>query len=134
MDPVSEQTELFEWDALHGLSILPMLGAWSDVIDINDEGQIVGLGSPTSPSEDATGVAALWDDGAVYDLNDLISTDSGWILTEADSINNLGQIVGIGTYEGQMEGFLLTPIPEPEADLLAMGLCSIALCKRRKRS
>lgn len=43
-----------------------------------------------------------------YDLNDLdVSGLSGWTLTEANDINNLGQIVGNGTFNGQQHAFEL---------------------------
>jgi probable HAF family extracellular repeat protein len=43
------------------------------------------------------------------DLNKLIPTGSGWVLTEADGINASGQIIGMGTHSGQEHGYLLTP-------------------------
>jgi probable HAF family extracellular repeat protein len=43
------------------------------------------------------------------DLNKLIPTGSGWVLTEADGINASGQIIGMGTHSGQEHAFLLTP-------------------------
>lgn len=80
--------------------------------------------------------AALWENGAVYDLNTLLPPDTGWVLNEADDINNSGQIIGYGTYNGQQAAFLLTPtdptsIPEPAAILLAPGFCLLASFRRR---
>ena len=43
--------------------------------------------------------AFLWEGGTIYNLNNLISPDSGWVLTEAAAINDSGQIVGQG-YKG----------------------------------
>ena len=43
------------------------------------------------------------------DLNDLIPSGSGWVLTEAEGINEAGRIVGVGWLNGQQRGFLLTP-------------------------
>ncbi|HLK55622.1 MAG TPA: DUF3466 family protein [Chthonomonadaceae bacterium] len=53
--------------------------------------------------------AVLWDRGKVIDLNSLIPADSGWLLTEANGINDAGQIVGAGRYKGARRAFLLTP-------------------------
>jgi len=51
--------------------------------------------------------------GYPIDLNDLISPDSGWLLTSATGINVAGQIVGIGEINGVRRSFLLTPVTPP---------------------
>ncbi len=43
------------------------------------------------------------------DLNKLIPPGSGWVLVEADGVNDSGQIVGMGMHNGQEHAFLLTP-------------------------
>ena len=43
----------------------------------------------------------------MYDLNNLIPTNSGWVLQQAAAINDVGQIIGIGITNGQSHGFLL---------------------------
>jgi probable HAF family extracellular repeat protein len=43
------------------------------------------------------------------DLNSLLRPDSGWVLNSAADINAWGQIVGTGTLNGEVHGFLLTP-------------------------
>ena len=53
--------------------------------------------------------AFLWRAGKLYDLNALLSKHSGWVLHDARSINNKGQIVGRGTFHGKKRSFLLTP-------------------------
>ncbi|MDX1252485.1 MAG: DUF11 domain-containing protein [Gammaproteobacteria bacterium] len=45
----------------------------------------------------------------MQDLNGLIPANSGWVLFNASGINNAGQIVGWGAFNGQIHGFLLTP-------------------------
>ncbi len=72
---------------------------------INDSGQIVG---------NAAGVglghfAFLWDNGKMYNLNELIASDSGWQLDQARAINNEGWIVGRGRHENRSKAFLLIP-------------------------
>jgi probable HAF family extracellular repeat protein len=47
--------------------------------------------------------------GKMTDLNTLIPPGSGWVLDEAYSINDAGQITGYGEHNGQTRGFLLTP-------------------------
>lgn len=68
--------------------------------------------------------AFLYSDGSMNDLNNLISNDSGWVLIQADAINDSGQIVGDGTIDGNHHAFLLTPVPEPSTCIL---LCSALL-------
>ena len=54
--------------------------------------------------------AFVWDGGVITDLNDLIGAESGWILSEATGINTDGQIVGVGSLDGERGAFLLTPV------------------------
>jgi hypothetical protein len=64
-------------------------------------------------SEDALGTshAVCWDtSGRIRDLNDLIDSDSGWFLLEADSIGHSGDIQGIGLLNGELMQFLLVPV------------------------
>jgi hypothetical protein len=66
--------------------------------------------------------ALYWPDlaGAAVDLNDVIPSDSGWVLHKANAINDAGQIIGQGTRSGLsgQRSFLLTPIGPPQpADL-----------------
>ena len=72
---------------------------------INNRRQIVGkvnIGSDQSH-------AVLWVNDTMRDLNSLITANSGWELSEAWDINNLGQIVGWGKFNAQYHAFLLTP-------------------------
>jgi probable HAF family extracellular repeat protein len=49
--------------------------------------------------------------GHAVDLNDLIGSDSGWLLEEATGINAAGQIVGFGQFNTERyHAFLLTPV------------------------
>jgi probable HAF family extracellular repeat protein len=41
-------------------------------------------------------------------LNKLIAPNNGWVLGQANGINDAGQIVGYGTIGGQTHAFLLT--------------------------
>ena len=44
----------------------------------------------------------------MIDLHDLVCTNDGWVLQEARDINNSGEIVGFGTHNGHLRGFLMT--------------------------
>jgi probable HAF family extracellular repeat protein len=72
---------------------------------INSTGQVVGNTSTTT----SDGHAFLWQNGTMTDLNSLIPADSGWELLQANDINDAGQIVGSGRFNGQIRAFLLTP-------------------------
>jgi uncharacterized membrane protein len=72
--------------------------------DINSYAQIVGY-ILSSGSK-----AVIWNGSVVTDLNSFIDPASGWILTEANCINDRGQIAGIGKLNGQSRGWLLSPI------------------------
>ena len=82
----------------------------------------------------------------MLDLNSLIPSDSGWDLLEAYGINDAGEIVGEGLYDGQSHAFRLDldsqfgfaaqfsiqPVPEPGTiPILAVAFGSLALCARR---
>lgn len=74
-----------------------------EALALNDSDIIVGgFGSTTS-------LHAFLYINHVIDLNTLIPANCNWVLQEATSINNRGQIVGTGTLGGVAHGFLLTP-------------------------
>ncbi|MGB7924786.1 MAG: FG-GAP-like repeat-containing protein [Pyrinomonadaceae bacterium] len=74
--------------------------------DINDAGQIVGNINLTTFSDPR---AFVHDGTTMRNLNSLIPQNSGWVLQEARSINNSGQIVGKGVINNQTHAFLLSP-------------------------
>jgi probable HAF family extracellular repeat protein len=94
---------------------------------INNAGTIVGA---------SNGHAFVYSNGNMVDLNTLIDPAPGFTLTSATSINNLGQIVGLGTVGGVSHAFELTlvPTPIPPAVLLfGSGLAGLGLFRRRSR-
>ena len=68
-------------------------------------------------------------------LNSLISPTSGWTLEQANDINDNGQIVGYGIGpDGNTDGFLLDPVPEPATmGLLAAGLSALVIRRHKRR-
>jgi probable HAF family extracellular repeat protein len=52
--------------------------------------------------------AFLYRDGVMTDLNAGLPSGSGWVLESATAINNVGEIAGVGTIDGQRHAFLLT--------------------------
>jgi probable HAF family extracellular repeat protein len=113
-DGVSQPPGGFIWDQENGMKslgrILPR--------DINNSGVAIGFG------EDISGqlTAVLWkDDLGIVALHDLVSISSEWHLWGAYAINDRGQIAGTAFNEvdGRFRGFLLTPVPEPNASTFA---------------
>jgi probable HAF family extracellular repeat protein len=119
---------LWQDGVMHDLGTLG--GDESHGFGINASAQIVGRAWDASGDQ----LAFLWEDGVMHKLNNLIPADSGWDLTTARGINDLGQIVGSGFHNGEMRAFLLTPIPEPSAPgLLILGALGL-LARKKTRS
>lgn len=72
--------------------------------DINADGVIVGDAQLADGSTHAFRHAA----GAMIDLNTVLPSGSGWELLSANAINNRGEIVGQGRYQGQLHAYKLT--------------------------
>jgi probable HAF family extracellular repeat protein len=84
-------------------------GNESEALSINAHGSIVGESDMRATDRAGKPLkhAFLYKKSRLLDLNRLISSRSGWVLTSATAINDHGQIVGKGTYHGQTHGFLL---------------------------
>lgn len=82
-------------------------GTNSAALSINDSGVIVGWAEDSSGSRRA----AIWNNGAIQDLNDLIPAGTGWVLVGAQAIqvSRGTAIVGYGTINGATHAFMLTP-------------------------
>jgi probable HAF family extracellular repeat protein len=125
----------FLWDngVMNELPILSTQPTFihSEARDINDAGLAVGYVSRFFNAPSFGGAAVLWRGGQIFDLNALISPGSGWNLLSAEGINDAGDIVGFGTFQGQTRAFLLTAVPEPSSwALLAVGGVAILLGRR----
>ena len=108
----------YVWLPLTGMLFLPPLvgDTQSAAYAINDAGVVVGrsaLPSPDVATQLLHEAATRWDHGTPTDLNTLI-TVPGWSLKNAVGINNANEIVGIGMFNGQRHGFLLTPVERHE--------------------
>lgn len=99
-------------------------GIFSGANDINNLGQVVGNSTIANGEQRAF----LFDEGKMFDLNDLIPTSSGFTLNYANGINDRGQIVAGTSSTNINRIFLLTPIastsiPEPSSGL---GILSVS--------
>lgn len=97
--------------------------------DVNNAGSAVGMVKLSSTRMSA---AIFTEDGGLIDLQTKLPEDSRWVLTSASAINDHGQIVGNGTFNGLNRAFRLDLVPEP-ATVLALTTGLLALLKRRKR-
>jgi surface-anchored protein len=79
----------------------------SEAKDVNNAGAIVGYASKFSGNASFGGAAMLWRNGQAIDLNTLVPPGSGWVLQTAEGINDRGDIVGSGTFQGQTRAYLL---------------------------
>jgi probable HAF family extracellular repeat protein len=98
----------FLWTPSSGLTDLGTLGGDISFAEgINYSGQVVGY---SYLADNLTTHAVVWSAAkGLQDLNALIPPHSPWVLSYANAINKVGQIVGSGTIGGQIHAFLLTP-------------------------
>ncbi len=113
-----------------GVSLGTLGGANSEALGINNSQQIVGSSTLLDSS---TRHAFLWENGSLIDLNSLVDPGTGWELTSAFEINNNGNIIGIGNFNGEQRGFIATAVPEPSSVLGVLGLGLFGLSNWRKR-
>ena len=128
-DPTaSAHAVLFNSGSVTDLGVLP-LDASSMALGINNSGSVVGFSSSKAPDftlhlaaylyPPANNYHAfLYSGGKMYNLNNLLVNGTGWQLSFATQINNAGQIVGSGLFQGPNGGnvqhaFLLTPASGP---------------------
>ena len=91
-------------------------GRNSEALGINNIGYVVGVSDTSDYSEVNEVVKEYVKHGFVYspekgmrDLNYLIDPELGWVIEKAYDINDIGQIIAIGTVNGEKHGSLLTP-------------------------
>lgn len=102
------------WEAsTHEIQILPHpgFGVVPLVKDVNDQGVAVGSVCLSIECVPGNERALIWIDGSAYNLNSLIPPGSGYTLFSAEAINEQGEIVCVGAYNGFVSprGFKLTP-------------------------
>lgn len=99
----------FLWSAETGEVNLGTLGnAYSTARAINNRTEIVGQSYVAGTS--AVQHAFIWKNGVMTDLNTQIAPGSGWVLWDAQDINDAGRIVGGGLLNGHAHAFMLTPV------------------------
>jgi hypothetical protein len=130
---VGDQSEATVWQFTTPEQLQPLPNSTeSAAFAINENSQIVGV------SYAGQSKATLWNgvDAAPTDLTSLLPANSGWQLTSAQAINDRGQIVGMGSFKGVEEPFLMTPvggnaIPLPSPLLIGLTTFPLAMLATR---
>ena len=78
---------------------------------VSDEDKVVGdVLIYDSNGSQITSVGFLYGNGRTYDLNTLLPANSGWFIADATAINDRGEIIGEGVYQGKyLMPYLLVP-------------------------
>src|SRR5581483_2295605 len=98
--------------ATRDLGSLGGFSAYSYANAINNSNQVVGVCQ--MPNDDDHGF--LWQTNVLFDLNQLIPTNSNWTITAGNAINDAGQILAQGRFGSSNlteHAVLLNPIPAP---------------------
>jgi uncharacterized protein (TIGR03437 family) len=143
-DPTAEgHAVLFNTDAtVTDLGVLPNDRS-SFATGINNSGTVVGFSNQEYPDftlqlapifhePQPDYRAFVYTNGQMYDLNTLLRNGTGWTLSFATAINNVGQITGTGTVAGangpEQRVFLLTPVGGPSVtSVVGAGLSTPAV-------
>lgn len=108
------------WKSIGRLTDLGVLGAdqCSYAASINAYQQVVGSSISNCNGDTGTTTAFLWDDGLIFDLNQLIPSSSSLFLRVTQTINDRGEIAGTGhDAAGNEHAFLLIPCDENHPNL-----------------
>lgn len=118
---IYNDTQAQYWDPVKDLialgfpinTVLPAGYAWASSYSvwINNGTTLVGTAVARLVGVGSYDTVWVWSAAAgMLDLNVNASVQSsGWVLTTVCSLNDKGQIIGVGTYNGAQRAFLLTP-------------------------
>jgi uncharacterized membrane protein len=107
----SSSSRAFYWDAVNGIREAPVFGSlrYSLLLDINNAGDAVGYSRRTGSGQRDFAYVLNVRTGTLMFLDFLLPLDlrNQWELREALAINDRGQIVGTGRFNGSVETFVL---------------------------
>ncbi|HUQ70401.1 MAG TPA: hypothetical protein VM165_12800 [Planctomycetaceae bacterium] len=97
---------LFHNGSLTDLGTTPSADSFG--VGLNNVGQVVGYLQAGYGQH-----AFVYGAGGIQDVNDLIDSQSGWLLIEAAGIDDAGRIIGSGNFQGNQRAYLATPTDQP---------------------
>lgn len=106
LNPSTGRVEAFMADDGHKKMLGTLGGSFSAAFGINNAGVIVG---GSLQEGDETFHAFIRYDDKLLDLNHVLAADARWELIQALGINDRGQVLGFGAFEGRLHMFLLLP-------------------------
>jgi hypothetical protein len=59
---------------------------------------------------------------------------NGWTFLRANGINENGEIVGTGIFNGVTRGYVVSPVPEPATALVVLAGLGALAARRRKNT
>ena len=103
----------FLWTQAAGMiDLTPGTDAFGVANAINSEGDVVGIEGISFQSQNSF----LYQNGVMYNLDTLLgASGAGWSALVPEGINDSGQIVGSGFFNGQVEAFIMSPGASPSA-------------------
>lgn len=101
----TRQLLLWEDGNVHNLAVAPGELDSLKTATMNTRSEVIATVG-RAPS----GRAHVWANDDVFDLNDAVTLERGWTLTEASDINDTGQILCQGQRNEDRRSFLLTPL------------------------
>jgi probable HAF family extracellular repeat protein len=110
---INDQGEIVGWSDLADGRRHACLWRGGSVLDLTPVGTnglakaINGRGEGVGTLDDH---ACVFREGLVLDLNQCLVQKDDWVLREATSINDAGQIVGLGRRRNETHGFRLDPV------------------------
>ena len=112
--------QAFIWNHLTGIRQLPSFSddVLSEATGINDFGQVVGTSFPAAGGSRML----LWQNGTVYDVNELLPADSPLMILASGDINDHGEITGFACVVSgnacgnEVHAFVAIPAPSSGQD------------------
>ena len=97
------------WDGHNAKVLLLPNDVDSVVVALNNRGEAVGHSYSRPGLDIFSGRAFLYSNGQIYDLAELAGSRFGWTIYQAIDINESGEIVASGIFEGEQHSILLLP-------------------------
>ncbi len=99
------QTVAFFWNQKEVELLGTFGGRKSGALAVSDLGVVVGYAANQNEQDHGF----VWIDGDMQDLNLLVELEDGWVIEEANDVNNKGQISAVARKGTKYKGLLLTP-------------------------